>query len=277
MYKSNSRVGIVGLGGVGQAISHKLLSTQTYTIIGYDTDVRSQESFAARGGQRGRSPQDVAKESDFLICSATTSEKIDEILLDGQTGAAKGEFTQWGNHRISDWPLTARTELPTGAVVLICSSVSLDYHRVLRKRINVAGRSDVFILDCPVSLGTKLPGGSLTMFASGPTEALERSDALIRDISEQIYHIHGGAGSANKISLVILLLTGIHSATAAEAIALAEKAGLNIQEVYDIIVGPAAGNSWAFESRVPRMIEGDWTPQSTVDDFVNDMVCSKDP
>lgn len=138
--------------------------------------------------------------------------------------------------------------------------------------MDIAGREDVFILDCPVS-GTKLAEGALRIFASGTPEALERSNALLEDMSEQVYHVPGGAGSASKVNMVNQLLIGIHIAVSGEAIALATKANLDIREVYDIISTGAAGDSRIFENRVPRMIKGDWTPHSTIDDFVQIMVC----
>lgn len=136
-----------------------------------------------------------------------------------------------------------------------------------------AGRSDVFILDCPVSISAMRIGESLTIFASGSPEALEKGKTIIKSIASNVHHIKGGCGVASKMNLVHLQLNGIHNATAAEAVSLASTAGLNVQEVYNIIVGPAAGDSRAFENQVPRMIEADWTPQSTtVDEVVKDMV-----
>jgi 3-hydroxyisobutyrate dehydrogenase-like beta-hydroxyacid dehydrogenase len=62
-------------------------------------------------------------------------------------------------------------------------------------------------------------------------------------------------------------------ATAAEAMGLAAKMGLNTRTVFDVIKN-AAGNSWMFENRVPHMLENDWTPHSALDIFVKDMVRS---
>ncbi|KAI5460699.1 NAD binding domain of 6-phosphogluconate dehydrogenase-domain-containing protein [Mariannaea sp. PMI_226] len=249
--ESSNRIGIVGLGVIGQAIASQLLLKQLYSIVGYDDNLLRQESFVARGGKTGKSPRDVAKMADIFICTASGCEQIDDIMFHEQKGAAK--------------------DLITEAVVLICSTVRPDYHTVLRKRMDLLGRSDVFILDCPVSAGTGSGEQSLTIFVSGVTEGLERGDGLIKDISEHARYIPGGSGIASKVSMVNQLLIRIHTATAAEAIAFATHAGLDIQEVYDIITKPAAGDSWIFENRVPRMMDGDWTPYSTIDDSINDM------
>lgn len=129
------------------------------------------------------------------------------------------------------------------------------------------------VIDCPVSGGTaRAADGTLTIFASGESDVLDRARALLHDMSEKLYVVPGGAGAASKVKMVNQLLVGTHIAAAAEAMALAAKAELNTREVYDIITS-AAGNSWAFENRVPHMLNGDWTPCSALDIFVKDMVC----
>lgn len=128
------------------------------------------------------------------------------------------------------------------------------------------------MIDCPVSGGTaRAANGTLTIFASGEADALQKARGLLDDMSEKLYIIPGGAGAASKVKMVNQLLVGTHIAAATEAMALATKAGLNTREVYNIITS-AAGNSWAFENRVPHMLDGDWTPHSALDIFVKDMV-----
>lgn len=129
------------------------------------------------------------------------------------------------------------------------------------------------VLDCPVSGGTaRAANGALTIFASGEADALQNARVLLDEMSEKLYVIPGPVGAASKVKMVNQLLVGTHIAAAAEAMALARNAGLNTREVYNIITN-AAGNSWAFENRVPHMLDGDWTPHSALDIFVKDMVC----
>lgn len=165
-------------------------------------------------------------------------------------------------------------DMPTSATILICSTVSPAFHEALPSRIAQLGRPDVTVIDCPVSGGTvRAADGTLTIFASGEAASLEKVNSLLHDMSEKLYIIPGGAGAASKVKMVNQLLVGTHIAAAAEAMALATKAGLNTREVYNIITS-AAGNSWAFENRVPHMLNGDWTPHSALDIFVKDMVCA---
>jgi 3-hydroxyisobutyrate dehydrogenase-like beta-hydroxyacid dehydrogenase len=162
--------------------------------------------------------------------------------------------------------------LPIGATILICSTIPPTFYDTLKSRLEKAGRADIFIVDCPVSGGTKrAAAGTLTIFASGTPDALNNANQLLGSMAETLHVIRGGEGMASKIKMVNQLLVGVHIAVAAEAMGLAAKAGLNTREVYNIITN-AAGNSWAFENRVPHMLEGDWTPLSALSIFVKDMV-----
>lgn len=156
--------------------------------------------------------------------------------------------------------------------MLVCSTVNPTFHDELAKQITDSGRSDVHVLDCPVSGGTKRAAeGTLTIFASGDAATLAGADGLLKSMSEVLNIVPGGVGAASKFKTVNQLLVGIHIAAAAEVMAVAARAGLNTRQVYDLIV-KSSGNSWAFENRVPHMLQGDWTPHSAVDIFVKDMV-----
>jgi len=248
----STRVGFIGLGAMGFGMACNLAKKPSYRVQGYDVYPPSAEKFVAQaGGVVGQSPREVAETSDILVCMAVNAEQIDDILFNNETGAVQ--------------------TLPENATVLICSTVPPTYHEVLAPRIAAMGRHDVLVVDSPVSGGTKRAAeGTLSIFASGSPEALQRADRVLRDMSEKLYVIPGGPGAGSKIKMVNQLLVGTHIAAASEAMGLAAKAGLNTREVYNIITN-AAGNSWAFENRVPHMLDGDWTPLSALNIFVKDM------
>lgn len=115
--------------------------------------------------------------------------------------------------------------------------------------------------------------GQLTVIVSGTADTLASVDGLLHSIAAKLFVVPGGLGTASKFKLIDRLLVGVHVAAAAEALALAANAGLDTREVYDIIV-TAAGNSFAFEDRVPRMLESNWaTPISPLDTLLRDLVC----
>ncbi|STV31793.1 YgbJ [Klebsiella pneumoniae] len=62
----------------------------------------------------------------------------------------------------------------------------------------------------------------------------------------------------------------VHIAVAAEAMALAARAGIPLETMYDVVTH-AAGNSWMFENRMQHVLDGDYSPKSAVDIFVKDL------
>ncbi|KAI8711306.1 hypothetical protein NCS52_01506600 [Fusarium sp. LHS14.1] len=245
------QVGFVGLGAMGLGMACNILKKKEYSLKGYDVFPPSIAKFAAQGGHTSQTPKQAAEGSQFLIIMAANVQQVEEILFRQEDGALRG--------------------LPTGAIILICSTIPPAFYDSIANRLSEVGRPDVLLVDCPVSRGTKRAAeGTLTIFASGSPEGLKRSDQLLKSISETLFTIEGGIGAASKIKMVNQLLVGIHIAVAAEAMGLAAKAGLNTREVYNVII-TAAGNSWAFENRVPHMLDGDWTPLSALGIFVKDM------
>ncbi|KAH6880412.1 hypothetical protein B0T10DRAFT_540338 [Thelonectria olida] len=245
------RVGFVGLGAMGFGMASNLAASPHYIVEGYDVYGPSVQKFASQGGLAGASVKDVAEKSEFLICMVANAAQLDSILFDEQNAAVR--------------------VLPIGATILICSTVSPTYHETLASRLVEAQRPDISVVDCPVSGGTKrAANGTLTIFASGTAESLSKADGILHEMAKGLYIIPGGLGAASKVKTVNQLLVGTHIAAAAEAMGLAAQVGLDTREVYNIIVN-AAGNSWAFENRVPHMLEGDWTPHSALDIFVKDM------
>lgn len=80
--------------------------------------------------------------------------------------------------------------------------------------------------------------------------------------------VQPGLGSTVKI--IHQLLAGVHIAAGAEAMALAARAGIPLDVMYDVVTN-AAGNSWMFENRMRHVVDGDYTPHSAVDIFVKDL------
>ena len=65
-------------------------------------------------------------------------------------------------------------------------------------------------------------------------------------------------------------LAGVHIAAACEAMALGMRAGADPTQLYEVICN-SAGMSWMFQNRVPHILDGDYTPLSSVNIFVKDL------
>jgi 3-hydroxyisobutyrate dehydrogenase len=112
--------------------------------------------------------------------------------------------------------------------------------------------------------------GELTFMASGVAKAFATAESILAATSAKVFRLGDAPGIGSLVKTVNQLLAGVHIATAAEAMALAAKAGADTRAVYEVI-SASAGNSWMFGNRVPHMLDDDYSPLSAVEIFVKDL------
>ena len=112
--------------------------------------------------------------------------------------------------------------------------------------------------------------GELTFMASGAPTAFAAAESILSATSAKVFRLGEAPGIGSLVKTVNQLLAGVHIATAAEAMALAAKAGADTRAVYEVI-SASAGNSWMFGNRVPHMLDDDYSPLSAVEIFVKDL------
>jgi 3-hydroxyisobutyrate dehydrogenase len=66
-------------------------------------------------------------------------------------------------------------------------------------------------------------------------------------------------------------MAGVHLVASAEAMCLGAKVGLDMTQLFEII-STAAGTSWMFVDRVPKLLMGKWTSEKTVRQVVCELV-----
>jgi putative dehydrogenase len=224
-------VGIIGLGIMGGAIAANLME-RGWTVIGYDVDKDRMAELAAAGMATANSVQDVAKASVYILTSlpspAAAFDVADQISASGQS------------QRI---------------VVELSTLTIADKIRF----IDVLSSAGHIALDCPLSgTGAQARVRDLIVYASGDSDAIARCKALFADFSKQSADL-GVYGNGSRMKFVANHLVAIHNVAAAEAMVLAQRAGLDLQQVVDL-VGPGAGGSRMFQMRAPMMVSGVFEP-----------------
>jgi 3-hydroxyisobutyrate dehydrogenase len=106
--------------------------------------------------------------------------------------------------------------------------------------------------------------------ASGAPASFATAESILAATSAKVFRLGDAPGIGSLVKTVNQLLAGVHIATAAEAVALAAKAGADTRVVYEVI-SASAGNSWMFGNRVPHMLDDDYSPLSAVEIFVKDL------
>jgi 3-hydroxyisobutyrate dehydrogenase-like beta-hydroxyacid dehydrogenase len=125
-------------------------------------------------------------------------------------------------------------------------------------------------LDCPIS-GTSgmVARGDGIIFVGGERALYERWRPLLESILPRAVHV-GTAGQAMVLKLVANLLVALHSAAAAEALAMVERAGLDVPLALDLLTSSAA-TSRMLEVRGPLIVKRDFPAQMKLDLFMKDL------
>ncbi|TJZ86666.1 L-threonate dehydrogenase [Paracoccus hibiscisoli] len=244
---SSYRVCVIGLGSMGMGAALSCLRAGLATN-GIDLDAGRRDAFAAQGAEGvADAITGLTGAFDAVIVLVVNGAQARQVIL-GQGGVAD---------RVA----------PGGAIMVSCTQ-SADDARALGADLAARG---VLMLDAPVSGGAaKAAQGAMTVMASGPDAAFHALAPVLEAVAAKTYRIGSEIGQGATVKVIHQLLAGVHIAVGAEAMALAARAGIPLDTMYDVVTN-AAGNSWMFENRMKHVVDGDYTPTSAVDIFVKDL------
>ena len=244
--ESKPTVGFIGLGAMGLGMARRLVG-QGFPVHGFDLNPAAGQALVEAGGQSAGSAAAAAQVANILLLMVVSSEQVEAVLFGAGDVAAA---------------------LSPGSLVIMCSTVKPEFARQTATRLAARGLD---VLDAPVSGGViKAAAGELSIMASGSPGAFAKAEAVLAALATRVYRLGDECGQGSTVKMVNQLLAGVHIAAAAEAMALGVRAGVDPQELYEVISN-SAGSSWMFQNRVPHMLAGDYTPLSAVDIFVKDL------
>ncbi|HEY2128106.1 MAG TPA: NAD(P)-dependent oxidoreductase [Streptosporangiaceae bacterium] len=238
-------VGFVGLGVMGSAMSSHLIEAG-HRVIGYDVAAAARDAHAARGGEVAESPAEVAASAGLVVTSLPSAAALAEVLDGLAAGAAEaaGSAGAAGAGAGTD-----------GLIVLETSTLALADKTAGQRALAGCGG---ILLDCPMSgTGAQARRKDLVAYLSGAAAAKARARPVLAAMTRQVYDV-GAFGNGMKLKIVANLLVTVHNLAAAEALVLAEQAGLDLATVLTA-VGDGAGSSRMFEVRGPAMAARDYT------------------
>ncbi|NMU18401.1 NAD-binding protein, partial [Vibrio parahaemolyticus] len=91
--------------------------------------------------------------------------------------------------------------------------------------------------------------GEMTIMASGAQSTFDALEPVLNATAAKVYNIGEAIGLGATVKIIHQLLAGVHIAAGAEAMALAARANIPLDLMYDVVTN-AAGNSWMFENRM---------------------------
>lgn len=240
------KVGVIGLGSMGMGAALNL-AAHGHDVTGVELRESAWQELQGAGGTCVASPAALPPALDALIVFVVNTAQAEAVLFG---------------------PDSALPHVAPGGVILCCTTIAPESARTMAARVEAAG---ALFLDAPVSGGSVgARAGSMTVMSSGSPAAFDRAAPVLDAIAGKVWRLGDAPGAGSTVKMVNQLLAGVHIATAAEAMALAIRAGADPQTVYDVIT-TSAGNSWMFQNRMPHVLAGDDTPHSAVNIFVKDL------
>jgi len=233
----NAAVGIVGVGNMGAGMAGNLLA-QGWKVRVCDLVAERVQGLVKHGAQAAISPADAAQGIDALIVCVVDAAQTEEVLF-GQAGAAMA--------------------MQPGQPVLLCPTIAPADVERLAERLAAQGLAAI---DAPMSGGpARARDGSMSLMVACDDAVFENHRGLLEALSRKLFRIGQRPGDGARTKLVNNLLAGINLAGAAEAIALAQKLGLDPARTLDVIE-QSSGQSWIGSDRMRRAIAGDFAPRA---------------
>ena len=224
-------VGIVGLGIMGGAIARNLVD-RGWRVIGYDIDAARRDELAQANVMIAGNAGQVARDAPIILTSLPSATAVDQ---------AAREIADSGESR---------------RIVVELSTLSIADKLRFEATVTKAGH---IALDCPLSgTGAQAKTRDLVVYASGNDEAIAQCAGLFSDFAKQSADL-GRFGNGSRMKFIANHLVAINNVATAEAMILAQRAGLDPSVVVDM-VGPGAGGSRMFQMRAPMMVEGVYEP-----------------
>ncbi|CAI1161416.1 2-hydroxy-3-oxopropionate reductase [Serratia liquefaciens] len=238
---------IVGLGSMGMGAAKSCINAGL-TTYGVDINPQALATLQQAGAKQAATSADgFASELDALLLLVVNAAQVKQILF-GENGLA--------------------AKLKPNTPVMVSSTISAADARQIEQQLLALGLN---MLDAPVSGGAaKAAEGQMTVMASGAESTFQQLQPVLDAIAGKVYRIGEEIGLGATVKIIHQLLAGVHIAAGAEAMALAARAGIPLDVMYDVVTH-AAGNSWMFENRMRHVVDGNYAPKSAVDIFVKDL------
>ncbi len=237
MMRDASGVGVIGVGAMGSGIAARLADLGFRTLC-RDIDPVREARLRGEGVLVAGSAREIGASCTVAIVVVVDAAQI-ETVLDGDDGLLGA--------------------LGPGKTAVLCSTIAPEEMARFCERIVATGAAAV---DAPISGGpARARDGSMSMMLAAPAATLERVDALVRAICGRRFVIGARYGDASRAKLVNNLMAGIHLLAAAEALALAERVGLDPAAMVELVAA-SSGQSWMFSDRMPRALSGDYAPRA---------------
>lgn len=220
-----AKVAVIGLGNMGQPMA-ACIARAGYQVVGFDLSADARAKFVAAGGKAASNVAEAVSDAAVVIT----------LLPDGKIVRAAIEGM--------------KAHLARGTVVIDMSSSAPVGTKALGEELIAAG---IAFIDAPVSGGVKRAiDGTLAIMAGGDSKTLDKATPVLQAMGKSVFHAGPlGAGHAAKALNNYVSAAGL--AAAAEAVAIAERFGIDPNTLVDVF-NASTGRNNSTENKLKQFI-----------------------
>ncbi|HAL74443.1 MAG TPA: 2-hydroxy-3-oxopropionate reductase [Clostridiales bacterium] len=239
------KIGLIGLGIMGKPMAKNILKGGYQDLMVSDLNQQSVQELVDCGAVSGTNAE-IGSSCDVVMTMLPNSPHVKAVML-GASGVA--------------------SYMKAGQVFIDMSSINPVASQEIAAELAKIG---VDMLDAPVSGGEpKAIDATLSFMVGGRQDVFERFKPLLATMGASVVRCGDiGAGNTTKLANQIIVACNIQAL--AEALTLAQKAGVDPQLVFEAIKGGLAGST-VMNAKAPMMIAGNDKPGFKIDLHIKDL------
>ncbi|HJO76534.1 MAG TPA: NAD(P)-dependent oxidoreductase [Pelagibacteraceae bacterium] len=224
------KVSFIGLGTMGYPMAGYISKASHNVTVFNRTKSKAEKWLKTYSGKMSETPAEAAKDSDFVFTCVGNDNDLKEVTF-GKDGIFKS--------------------IKRGSVYVDNTTASAS---IAREIYSYAKKNSFGFLDAPVSGGQAgAENGALTVMIGGDQKDYDRASPVINCYSKKM-KLLGKAGSGQLSKMVNQICIAGLVQGLSEGINFGIKAGLNMEEVIEVI-SKGAAQSWQMENRYKTMID----------------------
>ena len=228
-------IGVIGLGDMGSGLAKNLM-VNGFSVFGLDLKPERQAAFTDTGGTLVEDAAELGRRVDAAFVMVMNGDQAKSVIL-GPDGLVDN--------------------MEQGGVVIL--SATIKPHEAVEIGAAMQG-SGIDFIDTPVSGGFPgAQGGTLTMMAAASDDVMARARPVLEAVSASIHHVGTKAGDGQTVKACLQSLIGSVFSATFEAAALAAKAGVSGDVLYNVFSTSGAGSGIvnnALQKIIDREFEG---------------------